>query len=68
MHLECLIFKSIATNINFEIQKMPLSLVMGRTAFYQTLNIFEHHFWNINELEHVCLLMIKLEHLNFGFE
>ena len=40
-------------------------LVMGRTPFYRTLNKLKHHF---SDIERVHLLVIKLEHLNFGFE
>ena len=47
--------------------------VMGPTPFYRTSMELEHPFSSIlfrtsNKLEHVHLLMIELEHLNFGFE
>ena len=46
------------------------SVMMGWTHFYRTSNELKQHFWmnELNVLEHVFLLMIKLEHLNFGFE
>ena len=43
-------------------------LVMGGTPFYRTSNELEHHFRTSDELEQVHLLMIELEHLNFGLE
>ena len=39
---------------------------MGRTPFYRTSKELVHHF--LNEFKHVLLLMVELEHLNFGFE
>ena len=41
---------------------------MGQKPFYRTSIELDIIFQTSNKLEHVHLSMIKLEHLNFGFE